>query len=120
MWLGGTYSVRKFVDVFLQHKIAKQIVMFSGGPIQLDHTAGYSAEQWYDWIVTRLRDQTAVARCAYDEKQKAAERSRKAQAEADARRQQQSWQPRGSHPYGRSSYGGSFGSSYGSFSGRWR
>ena len=28
MWLGGTYSVRKFVDVFLQHKIAKQIVMF--------------------------------------------------------------------------------------------
>ena len=58
MWLGGTYSVRKFVDVFLQHKIAKQIVMFSGGPIQLDHTAGYSAEQWYDWIITRLRDQT--------------------------------------------------------------
>ena len=125
MWLGGTYSVRKFVDVFLQHKIAKQIVMFSGGPIQLDHTAGYSAEQWYDWIITRLRDQTTVARRrAYDEKQQAAERSRKAQAEADARRQQQSWQPRGSHPYGRSSYGssygGSYGSSYGSASGRWR
>eukprot|EP00439_Symbiodinium_sp_Y106_P066528 s1696_g10.t2 len=60
MWLGGTYSVRKFVDVFLQHKIAKQIVMFSGGPIYLDHTAGYTAEQWYEWIVTRLHDQTAL------------------------------------------------------------
>ena len=113
MWLGGTYSVRKFVDVFLQHKIAKLIVMFSGGPIYLDHTAGYTAEQWYDWIVTRLHDQTAVARRAYDEKLQSAERSRKAQLEADARRQQsQQWQSRGSHPYGRSSYGSS--------SGRWR
>ena len=113
MWLGGTYSVRKFVDVFLQHKIAQQVVMFSGGPIHLDHTAGYTAEQWHQWIVDRLRDQTAVARRAYDEKLQAAERSRKAQLEADARRQQsQQWQSRGSHPYGRSSYGGS--------SGRWR
>ena len=113
MWLGGTYSVRKFVDVFLQHKIAKQIVMFSGGPIYLDHTAGYTAEQWYEWIVTRLHDQTAVARRAHDEKLQSAERSRKAQLEADARRQQsQQWQSRGSHPYGRSSCGSS--------SGRWR
>ena len=110
-------QVRRRVSPTQDRKADRYVL---GGPIQLDHTAGYSAEQWYDWIVTRLRDQTAVARCAYDEKQKAAERSRKAQAEADARRQQQSWQPRGSHPYGRSSYGGSFGSSYGSFSGRWR
>ena len=79
MWLGGTYNVRKFVDVFLQHKIAKQIVMFSGGPVQLDHQAGYTAEQWHDWIITRLRDQTSVARRAYDEKLQSAERSRKAQ-----------------------------------------
>ena len=128
MWLGGTYSVRKFVDVFLQHKIAKQIVMFSGGPIQLDHTAGYTAEQWYDWIVTRLLDQTAVARRALMRSNKRLKGPRKAQAEADARRQQQSWQPHGSHPYGRgsygssygSSYGGSYGSSYGGSSGRWR
>ena len=120
MWLGGTYNVRKFVDVFLQHKIAKQIVMFSGGPVQLDHQAGYTAEQWHDWIITRLRDQTSVARRAYDEKLQSAERSRKAQAEADARRQQQSWQPRGSHPYGRDSYGSSYSSSYGGSSGRWR
>ena len=97
MWLGGTYSVRKFVDVFLQHKIAQQIVMFSGGPIYLDHTAGYTAEHWCEWIVTRLNDQTAVARRAYDEKLQAAKRSRKAQLEADARRQQsQQWQSRGS------------------------
>ena len=100
MWLGGTYSVRKFVDVFLQHKIAQQVVTFSGGPIHLDHTAGYTAEQWHQWIVDRLRDQTAVARRAYDEKLQAAERSRKAQLEADARRQQsQQWQSRGSHPW---------------------
>ena len=113
MWLGDTYSVRKFVDVFLQHKIAQQIVMFSGGPIYLDHTAGYTAEQWYERIVACLSDQTAVARRAYDEKLQAAERSRRAQLEADARRQQsQQWQSRGSRPYGRSSYGSS--------SGRWR
>ena len=64
MWVGGTYSIRKFVDVILQHKIAQQVVMFSGGPIHLDHTAGYTAEQWHQWIVDRLRDQTAVARRA--------------------------------------------------------
>ena len=113
MWLGGTYSIRKFVDVFLQHKIAQQLVTFTGVPIHLDCTAGYTAEQWHQWIIDRLRDQTAVARRAYDEKLQAAERSRKAQLEADARREQsQQWQSRGPHPYGRSSYGGS--------SGRWR
>ena len=117
MCLGGAYSVRKFVDVFLQHKMAKQIVMFSGGPIHLDHEAGYTADEWYQWILTRLRDQTSVARRAYDEKLQSAERSRRAQQEADARSQQpQQWQSRGSHPYGRDNYGGSYGSS----SGRWR
>ena len=39
MWLGGTYSVRKFVDVFLQHKIAQQIVMFSGGATSITQPA---------------------------------------------------------------------------------
>eukprot|EP00439_Symbiodinium_sp_Y106_P028122 s6883_g3.t1 len=63
MWLGGTYSVRKFVDVFLQHKIAQQIVMFSGGPIYLDHTAGYTAEQWYEWIVARLSQHNIFRAC---------------------------------------------------------
>eukprot|EP00439_Symbiodinium_sp_Y106_P006179 s894_g1.t1 len=101
MWLGGTYSIRKFVDVFLQHKIAQQLVTFTGVPIHLDCTAGYTAEQWHQWIIDRLRDQTAVARRAYDEKLQAAERSRKAQLEADARREQsQHWQSRGPHPYG--------------------
>ena len=84
MWLGGAYSVRKFLNVFLQHKIAKQIVMFSGGSIYLDHEAGYTAEEWYQWILTRLRDQTSVARRAYDEKLQSAERSRKARKQTHA------------------------------------
>ena len=104
MWLGGTYGIRKFVDVFLQHKIVQAVVTFTDSPIHLNA----DAEQWHDWIRGFLAPQVSVARRAYEEKLRDAERSRKAQAEADARRQQQSWQPqRGSHPYGRSSYSSS-------------
>ena len=105
MWLGGTYSIRKFVDVLLQHKIVQTVVTFTDNVIHLDANAGYTAEQWYDWIRDFLSPQVSVARRAYEEKLRSAERSRKAQEEANARREQQSWQPsRGSHPYGRSSY----------------
>eukprot|EP00439_Symbiodinium_sp_Y106_P006973 s4624_g1.t1 len=46
MWLGGTYSIRKFVDVFLQHKIVQAVVTFTDSPIHLNA----DAEQWHDWI----------------------------------------------------------------------
>ena len=93
MWLGGTYSIRKFVDVFLQHKIVQMIVTFTDSPIYLNADAGYTAEQWYEWIRSLLSPQVSVARRAYEEKLRDAEKSRKVQAEADARRQCQSWQP---------------------------
>ena len=68
MWLGGTYSIRKFVDVFLQHKIVQMVVAFTDSPIHLNAEAGYTAEQWHEWIRSLLAPQVSVARRAYEEK----------------------------------------------------
>ena len=68
MWLGGTYSIRKFVDVSLQHKIVQMVVTFTDSPIYLNAEAGYTAEQWHEWIRSLLAPQVSVARRAYEEK----------------------------------------------------
>ena len=61
MWLGGTYSIRKFVDVFLQHKIVQMVVTFTDSPIYLNAEAGYTAEQWHAWSRSLLAPQVSVA-----------------------------------------------------------
>eukprot|EP00439_Symbiodinium_sp_Y106_P038784 s3393_g4.t1 len=44
------------------------VVAFTDSPIHLNAEAGYTAEQWHEWIRSLLAPQVSVARRAYEEK----------------------------------------------------
>ena len=84
MWLGVAYSVRSFVEVFMAHKIVDRILCFNQ-TIWIDPGLEYSADEWVDWIKSRISYEVAAGRRTYEEKQRQAQESREAQARADAR-----------------------------------